>query len=115
MCSNLRLEDHHDERNVLSHFKGLTVSTLQYKYRTTSKYSLVKILTIKCYHYYTLEIDLIIGVGAASSLSKRFYCIIVLQKEIIIVFKQLVSPDRKLSQYINLSSIRIRSRKDIPL
>jgi hypothetical protein len=37
----------HDQRYVLPRFKGLTVSTLQYKYIPTSRYQKVKIIIIK--------------------------------------------------------------------
>jgi len=60
--SNPRFGDH-DQKDVPPHFKGLTISTLQYKYKPTSKYSRAEIiLLLKHYCYYRRKIDLSIGV-----------------------------------------------------
>jgi hypothetical protein len=83
---NVQQPTYHDQRDTLPHFKELTVITLQYKYRSTSRYLVTNLLLLKYYCYYTREIDLNIGVEVTGTPSKHSYCSIVLQKEIGTIF-----------------------------
>jgi hypothetical protein len=74
-----------DHEEVLPQLKGLTVSTLQYKCRSTSRYSLAEIMVIEAFIQIMQRINLSIGVRVAGTPSKYFYCDCYLQKEFIIL------------------------------